>query len=484
MKIKKIVALLMACVMLLALAGCSSSTGGTDSGEIEKIVFYFVGDADQPDKDEVYAKANELLRAQYGIEVEFNPVTMGTYNDKMNLIMASGEYYDVCWCSNWSNDYIANVGGGAYYPLDELLEKDAPAVKEIFNDNVWNGVKVQGKIYGVPIQQIFATSTGVLIPEEYYDEYAHYITDQPINSLDGFTPYMEAVSKLAPGKAKVNPAFTQLMPLYGWEAVVGANVCAIERKGDTENIKVFNYFETPEYRKAVETKKSWTDNGYTTSGMTVGQSVQQGPQTTPISILSYKPAVEIMNKPAGYDVKSIQLTDALLSTSGLHGSLYAISVNSKNPKASMKLIEALNTNAEIANLLTYGIEGKHYNKVGENIIKVVENPGFSNYNWCVGNIFNLYVTDNLPANIWEETKKMNDESSPSRILGFVMDKTPIAVELNNCNAVIKEYESMALSGLGDTSKTLEEMLAKLKQAGADRVVEEVQRQIDEFIKSK
>lgn len=45
----------------------------------------------------------------------------------------------------------------------------------------------------------------------------------------------------------------------------------------------------------------------------------------------------------------------------------AISVNSKNPVRAMKLLKLMNTKegAELYNLLVYGLEGKHYNKVNE-----------------------------------------------------------------------------------------------------------------------
>ncbi len=479
---KKVLAFILACVMSIVFVGCSGSKTNRNDAE-SKVVFYFMGDPDKLDNDEVYAAANEILKKKYGIEVIFNPISMSAYNDKMNLVMASGEYYDVCWTSNWSNDYTTNAASGAYLPLDDALSKEMIDVKGIFNDDIWDAVRVNQKIYGVPIQQIFAYTGGVMIPSEYYDEYSHFITDNSITKLSDYTPYIEAVSKLAPKQANISFNFDNMLTTYGWEIIPGVGIAAVTYEGDKNSVEVFNIYETDEFREGVETRKAWTEKGYTIDGLIVGQQGGESPAKTPIIFQLYKPGVEIMNKPSGFSVEAIPLTKSYLSTAGILGTLYSISANSKNVEGSMKLIEALNTDAEIANLLTYGIEGKHYNKISENVIDVVENPGYSNHNWCVGNVFNLYVTDEFEPTIWEDTKKMNDEAIPSRILGFSVDINPIAVELNNCNTVLNEYLSIVQSGVGDTSAALDEMLKKLKQAGSDKVIAEVQKQINEWLKA-
>lgn len=480
---KKLVAILTVISILVMCAGCNSNKN--KGSENPTVVFYFMGKTDMPDNEEVYKKANEIFNERYGINVEFNPIPYGTYNDKLNLLMASGEYYDVCWTSNWCNNYVVNASSGAYLELDEYLKNEMSDVKEIFNDDIWNATRVNGKIYGVPIQQIFATVGGVMIPAEYYEDYSKYLTESPITKYSDFTPYVEAVSKLAPKEANIGLCFKEDITTYhGWEAIAGIDIAAIEFEGNADKVKVFNLYETPEFRDAVETRKKWTEKGYTIDGMVVGQQGGESPATTPIIFQSYKPGVEIMNRPSGFDVKAIPLTKGYLSTTGVLGTMYSINAESKNVSGSIALINALNTDAEIANLLTYGIEGKHYTKVGENTIKLVENPGFSNHNWCVGNIFNLYVTDNLPETVWKDTKKINDEAIPSRILGFCVDIEPIAVELNNCNSVINEYLSIVQSGVGDTSMALDEMLKKLKRAGSDKVIKEVQKQINEWLKTR
>ena len=44
-------------------------------------------------------------------------------------MIASEEEFDLCFTSNWRNLYKTNVEKGAYLKLDELLETEAPKLK-------------------------------------------------------------------------------------------------------------------------------------------------------------------------------------------------------------------------------------------------------------------------------------------------------------------------------------------------------------------
>lgn len=52
--------------------------------------------------------------------------------------------------------------------------------------------------------------------------------------------------------------------------------------------------------------------------------------------------------------------------------MLAISTTSEDPARAMMFINLLHTDPYLNNLLNYGIEGKHYLKVNENVIKPTE----------------------------------------------------------------------------------------------------------------
>lgn len=46
-----------------------------------------------------------------------------------------------------------------------------------------------------------------------------------------------------------------------------------------------------------------------------------------------------------------------------------VSANTDHPKEAVEFLEAVNTDPKLMNLFTYGIKGKHYEKIGNDTIK-------------------------------------------------------------------------------------------------------------------
>ena len=87
-------------------------------------------------------------------------------------------------------------------------------------------------------------------------------------------------------------------------------------------------------------------------------------------------------------------------------------------------------------------------------------------------------------------KKMaeyNDEAILAPHMGFVLDTEPIANEISACANVEREYAYL-LQGQTESpeavNKAVDELIAKLKENGSDKIVAEVQTQLDEWIANK
>lgn len=478
-KMKKFVALCVVIAVVMGLCSCG------EKSEVAKNVclkWYFIGDTSLEDNDKVYDLVSQKVREKLGFDLECIPVDLAGYNQKMQMIMSGGEEYDLCWTSNWCNDYFTNVSNGAFIPIDDLLE-EAPLLKESINEKIWDGVKREGKIYAVPNQQIMARSTCLLFPEVFYEKYKS--TLDGVDSFEKLDAYMEAFGKDYPDKATVGIGWSNLVYSLGIDPVVGC--AAVSLNGDEDDIKVFNMYDTDEWRSVTKARNEWTKKGYTiTASQGSGSSDWKGkPEDIPVTVDCYKPGVEKEKEKAmNYPVKTIRISDAYLTLDGINATLTAISATSKHPKEAIKLLEYVNTDSEIMNILSYGIEGEHYNKVGKNTVKVVKNSKFKNDSWVFGNVFNSYIIDGSPEDTWIQTKKINDTAKESKLLGFSVDTTPIKLQLTNCNSVIEKYMSRLNGGFGDSEENNRLMNEELKVAGVDDVIAEVQRQIDEWKSNK
>ena len=209
----------------------------------------------------------------------------------------------------------------------------------------------------------------------------------------------------------------------------------------------------------------------------------------------FKDNTQRMSAQYGIDVVSFPIYQRLYIPYNTPTTNLAVPKTAVSPERSMKLIELLNTKKgkDLYNLLVYGIEGKHYNKVNDTTIQWLEPqaPGTSsenNYgyaNWAIGNVFNSYETQfDTPG--WNEylEKDINGHATPSPLTGFTLDTTPIKLELAQYAAIEKEYSYIEFGTNDNFKELLEERNEKYKQAGSDKIIEEIRKQVNAFKEAK
>ena len=89
--ISGIMAVTMLCGAMTALSGCGNSAKTDD-----KLLWYVFGDK-PADHDMVMAKANEIIKAEIGMELDLQYIDSASYEEKMKLKMASAEPYDLAF---------------------------------------------------------------------------------------------------------------------------------------------------------------------------------------------------------------------------------------------------------------------------------------------------------------------------------------------------------------------------------------------------
>ena len=83
----------------------------------------------------------------------------------------------------------------------------------------------------------------------------------------------------------------------------------------------------------------------------------------------------------------------------------------------------------------------------------------------------------IGTKLWSD---LNRNATPSNALGFVFDFAPVKTEKANCDAVIDELYYAISTGSVDPDKYLPMLIDKLKKAGADKIIAEKQKQLDEW----
>jgi putative aldouronate transport system substrate-binding protein len=127
----------------------------------------------------------------------------------------------------------------------------------------------------------------------------------------------------------------------------------------------------------------------------------------------------------------------------------------------------------------YGVEGKDYERdANGNITKLVTDTFFAE--WFMGCSKYRQFSPLLSEEAVERYKHLDDNAQISKKMGFVFDSSSVSVEVAALSAVYTEYIKPIADGFKDYDQNIDEAIAKLKDAGLDKYVAEVQRQFSEF----
>lgn len=453
---------------------------------------WYYGGTTQTDIQSVQDEMNKILKEKINATINLKYFDWGSYDQKMNVINAASENYDICFTASWQAiNYYNNVAKGYYLPLDDLLAKYAPNTKAQIPDKIWNAAKIKGKIYGLINYQICAMTNGFTIQKRYVDKYG--IDVSKINKFEDLTPVLDILKTKEKLDTPIQIDRTGLEQFlivsFGFDEIGGRHSPGVASFTDS-TCKVINQFDTPEYKAHFALMRDWYNKGYIKKDIAAISDISTLQKAGKVAIGmmgTYVPGTEAITKAAngGYDVLAVKLSKSYLTSSGCTASLNAISTNSKNPERSMMFLELINTDKQLYNLICFGIEGKHYTKISDDTVESVANSTYNpNTDWMFGNQFNGFFRKGQDPGVWDQTKQLNADATPSPLLGFSFDPSNIKNEAAQCQSVLDEYLPGLLTGTNDPDRKLPEFLDKLKAAGSDKIIAEKQRQIDEWLKTK
>ncbi len=164
------------------------------------------------------------------------------------------------------------------------------------------------------------------------------------------------------------------------------------------------------------------------------------------------------------------------------GEVLCIPVTAPNPEGAMKFINWLYSSQENYLFALYGVEGKDYEIVDGRINKLSSNEFF--YEWMFRNQnYQLFAPDVEQENIDNYTK-WDDEAIVSDSLGFRFNNENVKEIETALREVAGKDLAAIRSGFVDFETEYPKAIKKLKDAGMDEYVAEVQRQLDEFLANK
>lgn len=469
------------CFLLVTalLVGCGkeSTVDNTASDGTVNLTWYITG-IPQKDLKTVNEKVNEYVKAEYGFTVTLNQIDFGEYDQKMSALVNAGESFDLAYTASWLGgfNYLTNARKGAFLDISEYLEKEQTALKAEIFENFWKGATIDTGIYAVPTQKEIAATEYFVFNKELVEKYNIPYTE--ITNYDELEPWLRTIKE----KENIVPWFMSegFKNPYRFDEL--STSVGINLEGDPETI--VNYYFEDEYINRVKTIRKFMEAGLINKDAALSKqpdivgkdwlvtSVVMGPLDTATVTDQFKKEVVIA-----------PMVGSVATNASTLGGATAISSNCKHPAEAMQLLEAVNTDPVLINLLAYGIEGTHYEKIGETQISWL--PAHSNYAmpfYMFGNYFNLFHQEGAPLDEWDILRQYNKDAEVSPALGFNFDTDKVTTEIAALNNVQEEFKSMIGTGSVEPTEALATMKKKMETAGLAKIVAEMQAQFDEWRK--
>ena len=480
MKFKKVMAIALATLTVgSTLAGCAGSSKATESADsITTLKWYTIG-AEPKDLDMVVEKANEYLGEKIGVNIDMNFIDYGDYTQKLGVMINTGENFDLAFTCSWAGDYLGNARKGAFMELDPYLDTQGKDMKAAIDQRFWDGAKVDGKTYAVPNQKELSTSPMWVFTKEYIDKYD--IPYEEIKTLEDLEPWLKLIKENEP---EVTPLYITKgfsAPQYFDQLV---DPIGIEYGQDGYEVK--NMFETQKMKDSLDTLTRYYEAGYINADAATAQDDKNKKRF--VTKGDGQPYAEVLwSKDLKYDVVANSMMDTYITNASTTGSMIGVSRSSENPEKSVEFLNLLNTDPYLRNLINYGIEGTHYEKVANSENQIKLSPQSEDYKvgyYTVGNLFITDVLDTEPATKWKEFEAFNDKAKISPALGFKFDTNKVSNQIAAVNNVLEEYKSILYSGSVNNEEHLAKLNAKLKEQGIEEIMAEMQIQIDAWAASK
>lgn len=511
---KKTVSLILALLMIVCVAGSMTGCGkdgkgGSSSGSdtIRYIVFSSGGSLE--DASRIESAVNKIVKEKLGFSVDFDFLGYDDYSQKLGLYMGSDENFDMCFTGSILTGltYSNRASEGYFADITSLLPKYAPDLYKSMPSDIWEAAKINGKIYGVINEQIFARSVGLCIDSEVAQ--AIGLTQEKIDA-EGLTyrecinmamEYIASNSTISPnGKVPsttlvIGDAWMDIfMQNYALDSFASDAVVPGIIEAGKDSKTVINQYESDYFKEFAEFCAEMYTKGYITkeqanNPITANQRVR--------ITGTYKPGSESdLYNTVGRKFTQFRFGTPLLTTSSVTSSMTAIYTKSKNVEKCLQFMNLMYTDKDLYNLVALGEEDLDYKwkqDVDENgekyeYVSYVKTSKYKlNTDWSVGTEFNTYRKYLQSATVVEDTEKLNSESKKSLAFGFsyVPDKD-INSAVSSCYAIAKNYMNQFLNGTYDASKTIDEIIAQLngelKSNGVEKIIQSKQKKLDNFLK--
>jgi len=538
MKLKMLCCLALLLVVVLAFAACNRDTAQPEqqppaqqpatgetvpqpptptpepaTEEMVTLRALFAGPGTLPDTQMVVEAFNEaLLERMPNTQIDIEFVSSTNYEERLRLILAANETLDIANLHSGDggarNNLVTMSRMGATLPIDNYLR---PEWFNLISDGIWNFARVDGATHMVPINRDATDRyVGIFMQEWLATEHMDVARMRQILTNDNgslpreawelMTDYLRNLQTADELRRGASPATMRWLPERAFYSLFDR---AFVIRHDGDGVTVEHFFETDDARMMFEFFDLWWREGLTYQGVLTASDRRQWERQEDGHTLfmagyhHFDPtytgptrqwvAAEGFTQGWGWDVYGIPWAQNFFVTPVNLQGLF-VPRTSQDPQRAVDFLWHIFSDFDLQTYLSHGIEDVHWARDPDNynnIMPIVAEAEAARYRGQIWNTGNMLLPD--PHSLltdWVDYVRniVVGRAIPTQLASFQLDVDPIAIQIERYNAVRGEFEWPLIAGAtGNWESQLNEMLSQMRTAGADAILEEIQRQVDEFL---
>jgi putative aldouronate transport system substrate-binding protein len=492
----------------------------------ETLNYWIIGAAGQKDQSEVWAEFNKQLQKSIpNTTIKFNVVSNTEYKTKWDAAMAAQEQIDLAW-TGWVMNLQDEANKGNLKPLNDLIAKYGKDITKSLGQTVLDIHKLSdGNLYQVIAWQgLVGERDAVFFPTELSNlvggsswvsafqqvGYDNWQTTDPakkqlvwnkleeylaaaktaghtegygIGTLDEIADWMntESVYKMSYGDI-YNDNYAFYVERNDNTFTVKAKVESDLYKMECKNIA--DFYSKGLIRSDIASYTSTTNDWTAAKSYKNTYACFNHLETSDSAAKTY-------SETDGFDISMAWMNPNFTYQKG-DATGTSIPSTCSDPNRAMMVMNYLYSDdgKNAYNTYVYGIEGKHYTTNSDGTIKTLCGDGqatsdwdYGEWKWTLGTCLNAYLTQTDTATEYTDLKKAEDTALKNPLVSFNFDNTKVQTQLAQLKALGAQYGDELRRGYLGSNWEAEynKYVAKLKSAGLDKVLAEIQSQVNAYV---
>lgn len=381
---------------------------------------------------------------------------------------------DIIWIGGYDK-FMSYINDDLLERLDESLSSSSKKLKQYIYGGALDAVKTAGSgTYAIPNNTVIGEYTYLLLNKRLVDKYKYSASD--LTSVVKCSDFLADVAKYEPDVQPIVGELPVTLTKY-WS--IDPDTLEIDHDkfniighgiNDTATLGTMFSFtgifgtnaelaSTTDYAKQLIAIRTYKDLGY----------VSEDTETTKEYAMRVVKGGGELAEIYGDDYYMNIIESPRADYDDIFGSMFGVSVYTRNLNRCMEIITYLNTNSDLRNILQYGVEDVHYELDEDGLVHRLNNDYMMDIN-KTGNVFMAYPEEGMPANVWDYGKAQNTAAKTLMTLGlrykdedFKSSDDPDAIEkVKSAIKAINEYSADVEKRLNEAN-SVEELEAIMRE---------------------